>query len=139
MRIGKTYRFEAAHHLPNHNGKCKNPHGHSYRLEVEIEGGLINNPKASDYLMVEDFSSLDDLVKPLIEELDHTDLNEIAGITRTTAEGILLFIAGTLKHAMEIDPGYFGENRSRIWGIDPPRLSRLRLYETEKAYAEWNA
>ena len=48
MKIGKTYSFEAAHHLPNHNGKCKNPHGHSYRLEVEVEGGLNPFPGASD-------------------------------------------------------------------------------------------
>ena len=136
MKIGKTYSFESAHHLPNHRGKCKNPHGHSYRLEVEIEGGLIHNPDASDDLMVEDFSSLDQVVNPLIEILDHVDLNKIEGLSRTTAEGILLYIVGTLKHTMEIDPGIFGKQRPRIWGGDP-KLSRVRLYETEKAYAEW--
>ena len=38
MRIGKLFKFEAAHRLPNHPGKCKNLHGHSYKLEVVVNG-----------------------------------------------------------------------------------------------------
>lgn len=38
MRVGKEFRFEAAHRLPRHDGKCRRPHGHSYVLWVEVEG-----------------------------------------------------------------------------------------------------
>lgn len=38
--IGKTFTFEAAHHLEHHRGKCRRPHGHSYKLEVMVTGAV---------------------------------------------------------------------------------------------------
>lgn len=138
MKIGKTYRFEAAHHLPGHKGKCADEHGHSYKLEVEIEGGILHEPGEPDDHMVEDFETLDLLVMEIVDVLDHTDLNKSAlaiGCKRTTAEGLVLGIAGTLLHAMEARPRPY-IHRQRVFGIKP-HLSRVRLYETEKCYAEW--
>lgn len=37
MRINKTFTFEAAHRLQNHDGKCRNLHGHGYKVEVAVE------------------------------------------------------------------------------------------------------
>ena len=39
-RIGRTYRFESAHHLPlvPEGHKCKNMHGHNYRMDVVVRG-----------------------------------------------------------------------------------------------------
>lgn len=142
MKIGKTYRFEAAHHLPGHKGKCARPHGHSYKLEVEIEGGLIAEPGASDEHMVEDFETLDSLVRSIIDELDHTDLNvsalSLLGCTRTTAEGLVLAIAGLLYHNMDLGSAHIYKKVQRAFGGEP-KLSRVRLYETENCYAEWTA
>ena len=42
--ITKTFRFESAHHLPGHSGKCARPHGHSYRLEVAVRGPIRHAP-----------------------------------------------------------------------------------------------
>ena len=44
MIIGKHFEFEAAHSLPNEDiyGVCKNIHGHTYKLIIEIEG-TVNN------------------------------------------------------------------------------------------------
>ncbi len=127
MKIGKTYRFEAAHHLPNHNGKCKSPHGHSYRLEVEIEGTIIDEPGVANDGMLRDFAELDKYVMFVINQLDHRDLNGIewfkGSSVQTTAEEIVLWIRREL----------YDNNPSGI------NYSRLRLYETEKAYAEWSA
>jgi len=100
ISIRKTYKFEAAHYLPGHNGKCSNLHGHSYVLEVELTGTLVSRTDASDFLMVTDFHDLDSIVKPLIEtRLDHKDLNETLKefIPRTTAEGMVIFIAAHIK------------------------------------------
>jgi len=69
MQIGKTYSFEAAHWLPGHP-KCGKMHGHSYRFEVIIEG-LIDERG-----VIFDFHELGSLVKPIIDELDHTTLND---------------------------------------------------------------
>ena len=35
--VRRRFEFEAAHELPNHPGKCKNLHGHSYKLFVTVE------------------------------------------------------------------------------------------------------
>jgi 6-pyruvoyltetrahydropterin/6-carboxytetrahydropterin synthase len=53
------------HRLPEHFGKCKNIHGHSYRMIVELEGGL------NDKGMIMDYYDLKKIVNPVIEELDH--------------------------------------------------------------------
>jgi 6-pyruvoyltetrahydropterin/6-carboxytetrahydropterin synthase len=69
MKIAKEFRWEMGHRLPNHDGACKNVHGHSYRLVVEVEGDV--DPETG---MVIDFSDISKKVKPLIEELDHAFL-----------------------------------------------------------------
>src|SRR5260370_40846854 len=50
--ITKIFRFEAAHNLPGHRGKCAHLHGHSYRLEATLRGPLKNVPQQSDHGMV---------------------------------------------------------------------------------------
>lgn len=73
--IQKAFTFEAAHHLPNHEGKCKGLHGHSYQLEVKISGALQPEPQTNAG-MVMDFGDLKDLVNDLIiDKFDHQDLN----------------------------------------------------------------
>lgn len=78
--IGRTYRFEAAHFLPRvpEGHKCKNMHGHNYRVEVQFAGML------DDRGFVRDFAELDALVHPLIRQLDHKVLNDT--ISNPTAE-----------------------------------------------------
>jgi len=86
--LSKTFRFEAAHHLPNHLGKCRDPHGHSYRLVVNVEGQIDTRAGEPTEGMVMDF----DTIKTVWEEhlkpvLDHHDLNE-QFLFITTAENI---------------------------------------------------
>ena len=40
MKIAKEFNWEMGHRLPEHFGKCKNIHGHSYKMMVELEGDL---------------------------------------------------------------------------------------------------
>jgi len=76
-QIQKQYRFEAAHQLPAHFGKCAHLHGHSYTVTVTLEGPIrgVRSPQGdllSDGGMVEDFDLVSRIVKPLIEEkCDH--------------------------------------------------------------------
>jgi 6-pyruvoyltetrahydropterin/6-carboxytetrahydropterin synthase len=74
-----TFTFEAAHHLDWHTGKCKNLHGHSYRLDVTVAGGLDANG------VVVDFDILNSIVqREVIDHWDHRDLNEV--LDNPTAE-----------------------------------------------------
>lgn len=112
MKIGKTYKFEAAHQLPDQAcyGKCSNLHGHSYVLEVEVEGPITNKGWAMN------FSDLP--VDKLILGLDHTFLNDKFSLP--TAEVIALSLAGDINSQLPL-------------GV---KLSRLRLWETAKCYVE---
>jgi 6-pyruvoyltetrahydropterin/6-carboxytetrahydropterin synthase len=86
--LSKTFRFEAAHHLPNHSGKCREPHGHSYRLVVYVEGKVSDRAGEPSEGMVMDFDVIKQAweiyLKPI---LDHKDLNEQFMFT-TTAENL---------------------------------------------------
>lgn len=74
-RIGitKSFAFEAAHHLPEHSGKCRNVHGHRWEGTVTIscmERDLIQG-------MVMDFADLKNILNLLVvEKYDHKDLNQ---------------------------------------------------------------
>jgi 6-pyruvoyltetrahydropterin/6-carboxytetrahydropterin synthase len=91
-RICKRFTFDAAHMLPGHDGKCANLHGHTYVVEVEFEGPIIESgPKAG---MVVDFGDVKAVWKLHLEPLlDHRYLNEtLTGIPVTTAEWIAVWI-----------------------------------------------
>ena len=78
-RVTCTFTFEAAHRLAWHPGKCRNLHGHSYRLDVSVEGPLDANG------VVLDFDTLQDVVRTaVIDVWDHRDLNEV--LDNPTAE-----------------------------------------------------
>ncbi|RPI17314.1 MAG: 6-carboxytetrahydropterin synthase [Ignavibacteriae bacterium] len=68
MKISKEFRWEMGHRLPFHDGICKNLHGHSYKMVVEITGEINENG------MIIDFYDLAVAVKPIIDELDHAFL-----------------------------------------------------------------
>lgn len=82
-RLERTYRFEAAHFLPKvpAGHKCANMHGHSYAIEVAIEGEV---DAERGWLM--DFADIDVYAAPLVKQLDHRVLNEIDGLSNPTSE-----------------------------------------------------
>ncbi len=98
MVIRKTFRFEAAHVLPHHPGKCARLHGHSYRVEVAVAGTLQAAGPATG--MVVDFDALAAVVRPhVVERLDHSSLNDL--MPNPTAEEIALWIWNELCARVE--------------------------------------
>src|ERR1700728_113361 len=83
-RIGRTYRFEAAHYLPlvSQGHRCRNLHGHNYRVAITVRGKLDGRG------FVRDFAEIDALVAPLLHQVDHRLLNEVKGLENPTAEMI---------------------------------------------------
>jgi 6-pyruvoyltetrahydropterin/6-carboxytetrahydropterin synthase len=82
IRLERSYRFEAAHFLPRvpPGHKCARMHGHSYRIEIAIEGEI------GERGWVLDFAEIDEHVAPLVRQLDHQVLNEIDGLANPTSE-----------------------------------------------------
>lgn len=71
MKISKTFKFDMAHMLEGHDGKCSNLHGHSYELTIFLEGELVETgPKSG---MVMDYGDLKDIVyNTVLKNLDHS-------------------------------------------------------------------
>ncbi|MDP9018704.1 MAG: 6-carboxytetrahydropterin synthase QueD [Candidatus Eremiobacteraeota bacterium] len=94
MQIRKQFKFEAAHVLPHHSGKCARLHGHSYRLDVAIRGPLHATGPAQG--MIEDFETIAAIVhREVIDVLDHRSLNDV--MDNPTCEIIVQWVWEHLK------------------------------------------
>lgn len=97
MQIRKTFRFEAAHVLPFHPGKCARVHGHSYVLEVAVRGPLHDDGPARG--MIVDFDEIKRIVRSqIIDVLDHQSLNDF--MENPTAEHIVHWIWKRLEQPL---------------------------------------
>lgn len=81
--IKKSFRFEAAHRLPNlpADHKCSRLHGHSFKVTLVLEGSL--DPH---YGWVQDAGEIKERFNPILKQLDHYYLNDITGLENPTAE-----------------------------------------------------
>jgi 6-pyruvoyltetrahydropterin/6-carboxytetrahydropterin synthase len=89
VEVIQGFRFESAHYLPNvpDTHRCKNMHGHSYRVDVHITAPV------DEYSgMVIDFFDVDDAFEPVMAALDHQVLNTVEGLENPTAENIAIWI-----------------------------------------------
>jgi len=89
VEIFKEFTFEAAHRLPHvpQGHKCARLHGHSYRVEVHVEGAV-----EGETGWVCDFADLSAAMRPLLAQLDHYYLNEIDGLDNPTSEVLARWI-----------------------------------------------
>ncbi|MBT5016190.1 6-carboxytetrahydropterin synthase QueD [Candidatus Peregrinibacteria bacterium] len=95
MLITKVFTFDAAHKLTDYYGKCERLHGHTYKLEVTVEGPVHKNG------MVVDFVLLKRIVKRrVLEKLDHHYLNEV--VENPSSERLASFIWGELVGLEEL-------------------------------------
>lgn len=119
IMVVKEFTFDSAHFLPFHEGKCKNVHGHTYKLQI----GITAEPNENGIVM--DFGDLKKVItKIIIEEMDHQFLNSKETengfpAKNPTAENMVKWIVETVK--------VFAKET----------LSFVRLYETPTSYAEW--
>lgn len=135
LKVTKTVRFDAAHLLTNHQGKCRNLHGHTYTLNITVAQA----PEVSDD-MVMDFKDLKNVCEEFIlSRFDHTfiydetspveceiasvlakyDMRTVALPCRSTAENLARY--------------FFGVLHERISG-----LVSVRVWETPTSVAEYS-
>lgn len=126
ISVTRKFEFCYSHSLPLYNGKCKNNHGHNSIVEVEVCGNPPRLLSGVEYPgMVIDFATLKKIVDPIIDELDHFNLNEILPKESLppTAENICVFIWNEIYSKIK-------NNYKHC------KLFRVRVYETSKSYAE---
>ena len=92
--LSKVFHFDAGHHLLRvpAGHKCARPHGHRYKVTVVVEGEV---DQAVGWVM--DFGRIKELMQPLLDQLDHHDLNEIEGLENSTSELIAQWFWRRLK------------------------------------------
>jgi len=99
VRLAKTFGFEAAHWLPTFpdGHKCRRLHGHSFRVEVIVEGEL---DPAKGFLV--DYGDIRRAVEPIEKALDHRCLNDLEGLENPTSELIAAWIWNRLAPALPL-------------------------------------
>ncbi|MBC8643245.1 6-pyruvoyl trahydropterin synthase family protein [Flavobacterium lindanitolerans] len=141
IRITKQFSFETGHALYGYDGKCKNVHGHSYKLSVTVIGTPISDTANVKFGMVIDFSDLKKIVREeVVDVFDHatvfnknTPHVELAEQLRNRGHHVILVGYQPTSENMVID---FAEKiKSRL--PENIALHSLRLQETETSYAEW--
>lgn len=88
MVVGVEYRFNASHTLEILKEAL---HGHTYVVRVEVRGEM------GEGNMVVDFLVLDKIIKPLIERLDHSHLNDLLKCPNPTAEYVAKWLADEIS------------------------------------------
>ena len=97
MELNKDFRFEAAHRLPEvpQGHKCTRLHGHSFKVRITITGEM--DPITGWIL---DFDDIRQAFEPLLDQLDHHYLNEVAGLENPTSEHLVHWIWERLKPSL---------------------------------------
>lgn len=109
MYLKTETQIEIAHSLPNYQGPCRHLHGHSVKVEIEVEGDV--DPTTG---MVVDFVKL----KKPIKELDHRELNLF--LDMPTAENLAYYLIDRIIESLD------EEQIHNIW---------ITVYETPKSSA----
>lgn len=143
IRITKQFTFETGHALYGYDGKCKNVHGHSYKLSVTVIGSPISDSNNVKYGMVIDFTDLKKIVmEEVVDQFDHatvfnqnTPHIELAKELKSRDHHVILVDYQPTSENMVID--FADRIKKRLSeNID---LFSLKLQETESSFAEWHA
>ncbi len=119
MIIGKTFRFDAAHYLPLYKGKCKEMHGHTWHVTVEVEGEVQTEGEFTG--MVLDLHDLSSAVNLVIGRYDHHLVNLL--VEHPTCEMLAQVIVDKVQTYL------------------PPNVNvrSVKVQEGEGGYALWQA
>jgi 6-pyruvoyltetrahydropterin/6-carboxytetrahydropterin synthase len=90
MKLGITEYIDCAHYLPGHE-KCGRLHGHTYTIDVIIEGEKKEG-------MILDFADLKGTVRRVLAEYDHRSFNEV--LDYPSVENITELIAGRISASL---------------------------------------
>ncbi|WP_339656672.1 6-carboxytetrahydropterin synthase [uncultured Maribacter sp.] len=143
IRITKQFNFETGHALYGYDGKCRNVHGHSYKLSVTVIGKPITDTSNVKLGMVIDFGDLKKIVKEdIVDKFDHatvfnknTPHVELAKELTDRGHNVILADYQPTSENMVID--FAAKIKARL----PKNISlfSLKLQETDTSFAEWFA
>ena len=134
ITVTKTVKFDAAHVLTNHQGLCKNLHGHTYRVDVSV-----SQAEDDERDMVIDFKDLKGIANEVIcDRFDHAFIynTESAGEREIAAvvekNGMRTVAIPFRSTAENLAKMFYNELKSRV-----PGLSVVKVWETTDSCAEY--
>lgn len=143
IRITKQFNFETGHALYGYDGKCRNVHGHSYKLSVTVIGSPITDTSHVKLGMVIDFGDLKKIVmEEIVDQFDHatvfnknTPHVDLAKELIDRGHSVILADYQPTSENMVID--FAAKIKARL--PHNIALHSLRLQETDTSFAEWYA
>lgn len=114
--------FSSGHYLRHYKGKCENPHGHNYKVRITLRGDMLDQAG-----LLLDFRDLKQVMRPVIDRLDHQMLNDLEPFT-------------TINPSAENLAKYFYDETNRQ--LDEMTGGRVRvkdctIYETDTTTATY--
>jgi 6-pyruvoyltetrahydropterin/6-carboxytetrahydropterin synthase len=115
--------FAAGHYLRNYKGKCENPHGHNYKVRVTLAGRELDTAG-----LLLDFKDLKEVMRPVIDRLDHQMINDVAPFTELnpSAENLAKY--------------FFDETNVRLEKVTNGRVhvKDVTVFETDTTTAKYS-
>lgn len=142
MLVTKTFKFDMAHRLPKHTGKCQNIHGHTYQIDVKVSGELDKTKDSPSEGMVIDFSMLKHIVKTFIDRyLDHYYLSysgDTEVIKFMQEQGFAVTIVDFIPTAENMAKWVYNNISTVLTEqCDAVLLYSVKVWETPTSYAEY--
>ena len=115
FEISVEQTFAAGHALRNYKGKCENVHGHNFKVQVKIEGERLD-----DSGMLVDFIDVKNLMREVIERLDHQFLNDVApfDVKNPSAENIAEYFHERMTSGLATAPVPVRIRAVTVWETD---------------------
>jgi 6-pyruvoyltetrahydropterin/6-carboxytetrahydropterin synthase len=112
--------FASAHQLNGYKGKCENLHGHNWRIVVSVRGRTLDKTG-----LLIDFHDLKAMLKPIIAELDHKNLNELPMFLdkNPSSENIAAHIARRLEDTLAGNAAVVELESVIVWESDTSRCT----------------
>jgi 6-pyruvoyltetrahydropterin/6-carboxytetrahydropterin synthase len=112
--------FSSGHYLRNYRGKCENPHGHNYKVQVTLQGNSLDEAG-----LLLDFKLLKQVLRPVVEYLDHQMINDLEPFTTVnpSAENLAKY--------------FFDETNKQLAGMTNGRVTvkQSTIFETDTSSA----
>lgn len=143
ITITRTFEWDMGHRVTNHASLCKNPHGHRYKMEMNISGPLNEKMNDAGQGMVLDFGHLKALVnKEVVDKLDHSFMywkKDAVMHKFATENDTLRFIGVDFVPTAECIVQYLAEQITAVFKKELPDvvLERVEVYETPTCKAIW--
>ena len=138
FKIAKEFSFDMAHMLDGHDGKCKNLHGHTYKLQVEVAGELV--AEGAKRGMVMDYADLKTIVKThILDPMDHAFIYDLNSLKESKVANLLIDldskVYGIPSRSTAEEMSKYIFDKLREVGLP---VTLIRLWETPTSYCEYS-